>query len=53
MGSASSRSREEKRRLLLHYINVAEEGLKKHPMSRHLNQLRSDPQREILITAAT
>ena len=41
---------EDKRRMLSVYINVVEEGLKQHPMSRDLRQLHQDLQRESLLT---
>ena len=41
---------EDKRRMLAVYINVVEDGLKKHPVSRDLRQLQQDLQRESLLT---
>ena len=43
-------SPEDKRRMLSVYINVVEDGLKKHPMSRDLRQLHQDLRKESLLT---
>lgn len=45
-----SRTPEERRRLLAVCVNVAEEGLRKHPLSRDLKQLQQDLRREVLQT---
>jgi hypothetical protein len=44
-------SSEEKRRLLTYYMNVVEQGLKKHPLQRDLLQLHSDIKQDYLQTA--
>ncbi len=49
----SSTDKETKRKQLSYYLDIVEEGLKKHPLRRDLNQLQSDLKREILMTAVT
>jgi hypothetical protein len=44
-------SLEERRRLLTYYMNVVEQGLKKHPLQRDLIQLHADIRQDYLHTA--
>lgn len=44
-------SLEERRRLLTYYMNVVEQGLKKHPLQRDLLQLHADIRQDYLRTA--
>jgi tetratricopeptide (TPR) repeat protein len=43
---------DERRRLLNYFLNLVEQGTKKHPWRRDLDQLRIDIQRDLLLTAA-
>ena len=43
-------SPEEKRRLLTYYMNVVQQGLKKHPLQRDLAQLHTDIKQDYLQT---
>ena len=45
-----ARTREDRRRMLSIYVDVTDEGLKRHPMNRDLRQLNSDLRREVLET---
>jgi len=47
-----ARTVEERRRLLMYYENVVEQGVRKHPFRRNLNQLRQDIRRDLLLTVA-
>lgn len=47
-----ARTTEEKRRLLMYYENVVQQGIRKHPFRRNLEQLRQDIKRDLLMTAA-
>lgn len=46
-----SRTPIERRRLLGYYVNVVDQGLKRHPFQRDLIQLKTDLERELLLTA--
>lgn len=46
-----SRTREEKRRLLMYYDSIVQQGVQKHPLRRDLEQLRRDIQKDLLLTA--
>jgi hypothetical protein len=48
-----ARAPEEKRRLLLYYENVVQQGQRKHPFRRDLDQLRQDIKRDLLLTVAS
>lgn len=43
---------QEKRRLLSYVLNVVKQGLERHPQKRDLEQLRTDIQRDLLMTVA-
>ena len=45
-----ARTPDEQRRLLSYYLNVVEEGLRKHPFERDLAQLRDDIKHRLLLT---
>lgn len=50
--SRRARTTDERRRLLLYYENLLEQGVDKHPFRRDLEQLRRAIQRDLLLTAA-
>lgn len=49
--SRTARSPDEQRRMLSYYLNVVEQGLRKHPFERTLQQLRDDIKHRLLSTA--